>query len=95
MAAYRGKSLLVREARACAKGRRRGLGNIGITMTYVVQAVPLLVVAVFVALILRSSLRGRVSWRLPARPPRPKKSRLRDVSRDQMDDDLRDLLRKP
>jgi hypothetical protein len=69
-------------------------------MTYVMQAVPLLVVAVIVALVLHSALRGRVSVRLPQRParpkraPRPKPSHLRSVSRDQMDDDLRDLLRK-
>jgi len=84
-------------ARGPAKGGRRGLGKTSLTMTYVVQAVPLLVVAVIVALILRSALRGRVAWPRPARaprPPRPKKSRLRDVSRDRMDDELRDLLRK-
>ena len=63
-------------------------------MAYVMQAVPLLVVAVIVALILRSSLRGRLSWRLPSRPQRPKRSRLRDVSRDRMDDELQNLLRK-
>ena len=62
-------------------------------MTYVVQAVPLLVVALIVALIVASRLRGRVAWTLPVRKPRPKKSTLR-VSRSQMDDDLQDLIRK-
>jgi hypothetical protein len=67
-------------------------------MEYVVAAVPLLVFAAIVALVLRSVLRGRI-----ARPPRARAPRVRTppppvstlrVSRDQMDDDLNDLLRR-
>jgi hypothetical protein len=64
-------------------------------MQYVVTAVPLLVLAAIVALILKSALRGRVSWSLPVRAPRPKKKPpLRMVSRDRMDEELKDLIRR-
>jgi hypothetical protein len=68
-------------------------------MQFVVTAVPLLVLAAIVALIVASALRGRVAWTPRARTPRPRtprpvKSTLRDVSRDQMDKDLNDLIRR-
>jgi hypothetical protein len=63
-------------------------------MQYVVTAVPLLVLALIVLLILRSVVRGRVAWTPPVRKPRPKKTTLRSVSRDQMDEDLKDLIRR-
>jgi hypothetical protein len=64
-------------------------------MQYVVTAVPLLVLAIIVALVLASALRRRgVTWTMPVRTPRPKKAALRMVSRDQMDEDLKDLIRR-
>jgi len=64
-------------------------------MQFVQAAVPLLVLAAIVALILASALRGRIALpRPPVRKPRPKPTVLRDVSRDQMDEDLRDLIRR-
>jgi hypothetical protein len=68
-------------------------------MQYIVPAVPLLLLAGIVALILRSGLRGRVALRRPVRAARPrpqaqKRATLRVVSPDQMDADLQDLIRK-
>ncbi len=63
-------------------------------MQYAVQAIPLLLLAVIVWLVLASLLRGRMSWKRPVRAPRPKKSTLRSVPRSQMDDDLQDLIRR-
>jgi hypothetical protein len=63
---------------------------------YLVQAVPLLVVAAIVALIVASRLRVRGAFHRPVRaprPPRPRKSTLH-VSRDQMDKDLNDLIKR-
>jgi hypothetical protein len=64
-------------------------------MQYIVSAVPLLLLAGIVALVVTSALRGRVVLKRPARVPRPKKVTLRVVSPDQMDADLQDLIRKP
>jgi hypothetical protein len=61
---------------------------------YVVQAIPFLLIAVIVGLTLKSVLRGRVRLQRPPRAPRPKKSTLRDVSRDRMDDELQELIRR-
>jgi hypothetical protein len=60
-------------------------------MQLVVQALPILLLAVIVALVLRSALRGRIARQ---RPARPRKSNLRIVSRSQMDEDLKDLIRR-
>jgi len=64
-------------------------------MQYVGMAVPLLVLAAIVAMILAPMLRGRMA-RAPRapKPARPRRSPLRDVSRDQMDKDLNDLIRR-
>jgi hypothetical protein len=64
-------------------------------MQYVVTALPFVLVAGIVALILAPLVRRRVTLpRRPARARRPKKSTLRDVSRDQMDEDLQELIRR-
>jgi hypothetical protein len=64
-------------------------------MHYLVQALPFLILAGIVALIVASRFRGRIAFKRPARPRpvRPKKSTLH-VSRDQMDNDLKDLIRR-
>ena len=68
-------------------------------MQYVVMAVPVLVFAAILGLISASVLRRRgLMQRRPARPgparPRPAPKPLLYVSRDQMDDDLKDLIRR-
>lgn len=64
-------------------------------MQYVVTAVPLLALVAIVGLVLASVLRGRgVSWSMPVRAPRRKKTALRMVSREQMDQELNDLIRR-
>jgi hypothetical protein len=66
-------------------------------VSYLVQAVPLLVVALVVGLIVRDRL-GRLparTRRAPrARPLKAKRSHLSVVSRDRMDDELKDLLKR-
>jgi hypothetical protein len=60
-------------------------------------AVPLLLLAVIVGLVLKSAVRGRFvrSRTRPPRAPRPKKvTPLRVVSPDRMDAELQDLIRK-
>ena len=65
---------------------------------YLAEALPLLLLAGIIALILNSALRGRLVLRRPAarKPqPRPKSvAPLRVVSPDQMDAELQDLIRK-
>ena len=60
-------------------------------MSYLVQAVPLLVVALVVGLIVRDRL-----GRLPARTRRAPRARPLKAkrSRDRMDDELKDLLKR-
>ena len=62
-------------------------------MQFVMQAVPLLVLAGIAALILAPLLRGRFAWKPPVRARKRPKLTLR-VSRSQMDDDLQDLIRR-
>lgn len=62
-------------------------------MHLVLTALPFVLIATVVVLILARALRGRVVRPRPARKPRPTKLTLH-VSPDRMDDDLRDLLRK-
>ena len=62
-------------------------------MQYVMQAVPLLLLAGIAALILTPLLRGRFVMKRPVRTPRQKKLTLH-VTRSQMDDDLQDLIRR-
>lgn len=63
-------------------------------MQFVQQVVPFAVVALIVGLIAASRLRGRYSWKMPARKPRQRRTTLRAVSTDRMDDELRDLINK-
>jgi hypothetical protein len=67
-------------------------------MVYLAEALPLLLLAGIIALILNSALRGRLVLRRPAvRKPQPRAKSvapLRMVSPDQMDADLQDLIRK-
>jgi hypothetical protein len=63
-------------------------------MHYVMQAIPLLVAGLIVALILAPKLRGRITWKRPVARRRPAKVTPLRVSRDQMDDDLQDLIRR-
>jgi hypothetical protein len=63
-------------------------------MQYAVLAIPILMLAAIVGLPLRAALRGRVVRPRVARPPRPRKSTLRDVSRSRMDEELQDLIRR-
>jgi hypothetical protein len=63
-------------------------------MQYVELAIPILVLAAIVGLPLRAALRGRTGQPRRVRPPRPRKSTLRDVARSQMDEDLQDLIRR-
>ena len=66
------------------------------TATSIVQqAIPLLLVALIVGLVVRDRL-GRPPRRpsRPKRPPRPKRSHLTVVPRDRMDDELQDLLKR-
>ncbi|GAC1580330.1 MAG: hypothetical protein NVS3B7_14850 [Candidatus Elarobacter sp.] len=62
---------------------------------YVVAALPLLLLAGIVVLVVRPHVRGRFAGTPRVRAPRRKKSTLRSVPRDRMDDELRDLIRKP
>ncbi|MBV8370714.1 MAG: hypothetical protein JO036_17515 [Candidatus Eremiobacteraeota bacterium] len=63
-------------------------------MTYVVQAIPFLLLALLGGLAVASLLRRRIPRERPARAPRlPKKSTLR-VTRSQIDEDLAELLRR-
>ena len=63
-------------------------------MHYVELAIPILVLAVIIGLPLRAALRGRSLRPRTVRPPRPRKSTLRDVSRSRMDEELQDLIRR-
>ena len=63
-------------------------------MHYVEIAIPILVLAAIIGLPLRAALLRRPSRPRPPRAPRPRKSTLRDVSRNQMDEDLQDLIRR-
>lgn len=63
-------------------------------MQYAVQAIPFLVLAVMIGLVVASRSGGRIRWQLPVRAPRPKKSTLRSVPRSRMDDELQDLIRR-
>jgi hypothetical protein len=63
-------------------------------MQIIELAIPILVLAAIVGLPLRAALRGRTIRPRRVRPPRPRKSTLRDVSRSQMDEDLQDLIRR-
>ena len=63
-------------------------------MHYVEIAITLLVLAAIVGLPLQAALRGRSLRPRRVRPPRPRKSTLRDVSRSQMDEELQDLIRR-
>ena len=67
-------------------------------MVYLAEALPLLLLAGIIALVLNSALRGRFTLKRPVvrkPPPRPKSvAQLRVVSPDQMDADLQDLIRK-
>jgi hypothetical protein len=63
-------------------------------MPYVEIAIPILVLALIVGLPLRAALQRRSVRPRRARPARPRKSTLRDVSRSQMDEDLQDLIRR-
>jgi hypothetical protein len=61
---------------------------------YLVQAVPFLLIALIVGLTLAPRLRGRLQWKAPARPLRPKvKSTLR-VTPSQIDEELQELIRR-
>jgi hypothetical protein len=62
-------------------------------MHLVLTALPFVLIATVVVLILARALRGRAVRPRPARKPRTTKLTLH-VSPDRMDDDLRDLLRK-
>jgi hypothetical protein len=62
-------------------------------MQVVLAAVPFVLIALVVALVLARRLRGRTVRPRPARKPRSTKLTLH-VSPDRMDDDLQDLLRK-
>jgi hypothetical protein len=62
-------------------------------MQVVLAAVPFVLIALVVALVLRRQLSGRTVRPRPARKPRATTLTLH-VSPDRMDDDLRDLLRK-
>jgi hypothetical protein len=67
-------------------------------MSIVLQAIPLAFLAIIVALIVRPALARRRPG--PARPPRkppkpkPKRSHLSVVSRNRMDEELNDLLKR-
>ncbi len=63
-------------------------------MHYAEAVIQILVLAAIVGLPLKAALRSRPSRPRPVRPPRPRKSTLRDVSRSQMDEDLQDLIRR-
>ncbi len=63
-------------------------------MHYAEAIIPILVLAAIIALPVRAALRNRSVRPRTARPPRPRKSTLRDVSRSQMDEDLQDLIRR-
>ena len=64
-------------------------------MNSLLAAVPLLLLAVIVGLVLKSALRGRFMRTRGPRAPRPKKvTPLRVVSPDRMDAELQDLIRK-
>ena len=65
-------------------------------MTAVMQAIPLLVLAGIVVLILRPLI-ARRGWSLPrprAKRARPRRTNLTVVSRSRMDDELKDLLKR-
>ena len=62
-------------------------------MQVVLAALPFVLIAGIVTLVLARALRGRAPRPRPARKPRATKLTLH-VSPDRMDDDLRDLLRK-
>ncbi|HEY0383519.1 MAG TPA: hypothetical protein VGC72_15115 [Candidatus Elarobacter sp.] len=63
-------------------------------MHYAEALIPILVLAVIIGLPLRAALRGRTIRPRRVKPPRPRRSTLRDVSRSQMDEDLQDLIRR-
>jgi hypothetical protein len=63
-------------------------------MQYLGIAITVLVLAVIVGLPVRAALSRRPSRPRATRPPRPRKSTLRDVSRDRMDEELQDLIRR-
>jgi hypothetical protein len=63
-------------------------------VTYLVRAIPFLLLAVLVGLTVASALRRRIPRERPARAPRrPKKSTLH-VTRSQIDEELQDLIRR-
>ncbi len=66
-------------------------------MSPILAALPLLLLALIITLVLKSAVRGRFvrSRTRPPRAPRPKKvTPLRVVSPDRMDAELQDLIRK-
>ncbi|MBV9080617.1 MAG: hypothetical protein JO102_05810 [Elusimicrobia bacterium] len=63
-------------------------------MTYIVQSIPFVLLALLAGLVVASTLRSRISRDRPPRAPRrPKKSTLR-VTRSQIDEELADLIRR-
>jgi len=63
-------------------------------VTYVAQAIPFLLLAVLVGLVVASLLRRRIPRDRPPRAPRPPKRSTLRVTRSQIDEDLAELLRR-
>jgi len=63
-------------------------------MHYVELAIPILVLAAIIGLPVRAALSRRSVRPRQMRPPRPRKSTLRDVSRSRMDEELQELIRR-
>jgi hypothetical protein len=64
-------------------------------MSIVLQAIPLAFLAIIVTLIARPLLaRRRPRPMRPRTPPKPKRSHLSVVSRNRMDEELNDLLKR-